>query len=328
MVSTLLRLCLLLPALMLAGCSEAPEPPLGVGANVWPGYEPLYLARERGYLDRDAIHPVEYLSASQVQRALANGAIDVAALTLDEALRAATEIPELRVFLVADISAGGDAIIARPEVADLADLAGRRIAVEDTALGAYFLALALERAGLDPAEVERVPLRVNEHEAAFRQGTVDAAVTFEPVRSGLLQAGGHSLFDSRRTPDRIVDVLVTRESVLRDRKAAIEGLVAAWFRARADLLDPDDEAAREFAARREGVAPEAIARALEGLEFPDRAANRRLLAAPEPTLADACRQMADFLVTNDLLSGETACHRDPAGFLAGEPVSTPGAIRP
>ena len=39
-------------------------------------------------------------------------------------------------------------------------------------------------------------------------------------------------------------------------------------------------------------------------------------------------KMADFLVTNDLLSGETACHRDPAGFLAGEPVSTPGEIRP
>jgi NitT/TauT family transport system substrate-binding protein len=328
MASTLLRLCLLLPALMLAGCSEAPEPPLGVGANVWPGYEPLYLARERGYLDDDAIHPVEYLSASQVQRALANGTIDVAALTLDEALRATTESPELRVFLVADISAGGDAIIARPGVEELADLAGRRIAVEDTALGAYFLALALERAGLKPADVEQVPLRVNEHETAFREGRVDAAVTFEPVRSRLLQAGGHSLFDSRRTPDRIVDVLVTREAVLRDRRVAIEGLVTAWFRARADLLDPDDDSAREFAARREGVAPADIAAALEGLEFPDRAANRRLLAGPEPTLAESCRRMTDFLVSNELLSGETACHGDPVGFLAGGPVSAPGEAGP
>ncbi|SFD19352.1 NitT/TauT family transport system substrate-binding protein [Thiohalospira halophila DSM 15071] len=316
-----LRLLLLLAALLLAGCSDAPDAPLGVGANIWPGYEPLYLARERGYLDRNAIHPVEYLSASQVQRALANGTIDVAALTLDEALRAATEIPELRVFLVADISAGGDAIIARPEVESLENLAGRRVAVEDTALGAYFLALALERAGLKPTEVEKIPLRVNEHEAAFRQGTVEAAVTFEPVRSRLIHAGGQVLFDSRQTPDRIVDVLVTRESVLQERGAAIADLVAAWFRARADLLDPDDEAAREFAARREGVEPEDIARALEGLEFPDRTANRRLLAGPEPALADSCRKMADFLGTNDLLSTETVCHRDPAAFLTGGPVS-------
>jgi len=328
MASTPLRLALLLTTLLLAGCDEAPETPLGVGANVWPGYEPLYLARERGYLDTGAIHPVEYLSASQVHRALANGTIDVAALTLDEALRAAVEIPGLRVFLVADVSAGGDAIIARPGVEDLADLAGRRVGVEDTALGAYFLALALERAGLEPGEVEPVPLRINEHEAAFREGTIDAAVTFEPVRSRLMKAGGRVLFDSRQTPDRIVDVLVTTESVLAERETAITGLVTAWFRARADLLDPEDKAARDFVARREGLDPAELTAALTGLDFPDRAANRRLLAGPDPALAASCRHMADFLAARDLLPEQAVCREEPGAFLAGGPVTgTAGAER-
>lgn len=325
MGSSLLRLFLLLPALLLAGCSDVPEPPLGFGANVWPGYEPLYLARERGYLDTAAIHPVEYLSASQVHRALSNGTIDVAALTLDEALRAAVEIPNLRVFLVADISAGGDAIIARPGVEDLADLAGRRVAVEDTALGAYFLALALERAGLEPADVEQVPLRVNEHEAAFRRGDIDAAVTFEPVRSHLLNAGGRVLFDSHQAPGRIVDVLVTSESVLREREAAIAGLVEAWFRARRNLLDPEDSAARDFVARRQGLTPAEFATALGGLKLPDRSANRRLLAGPEPGLAAACRQMTAFLAARDLLPDPGAVCQEPTGFLVGHAIAaSPG----
>ncbi len=59
---------------------------LSVGTNVWPGYEPLYLARSLGLYGQAPIRLVEYASATQVIRAFRNGAIDVAALTLDEVL--------------------------------------------------------------------------------------------------------------------------------------------------------------------------------------------------------------------------------------------------
>jgi len=70
----------------LAGCGVEPAPPLRIGTNVWPGYEPLYLARELGYLDPRSVHLVEYPSASEVIRAFRNHAIEAAALTFDEVL--------------------------------------------------------------------------------------------------------------------------------------------------------------------------------------------------------------------------------------------------
>lgn len=58
--------------------------PLRIGTLVWPGYEPLYLARERGYLDPKSVRLVEYPSNSEVTRAFRNRAIEAAALTFDE----------------------------------------------------------------------------------------------------------------------------------------------------------------------------------------------------------------------------------------------------
>ena len=60
----LLALCALV--LALSGCMRETEPPLRIGTNVWIGSEPLYLARDLGYLNREAVQLVEYPSASEV----------------------------------------------------------------------------------------------------------------------------------------------------------------------------------------------------------------------------------------------------------------------
>ena len=107
--------------------------PLAVGTNVWPGYEPLYLARNLGYYN-DSIRLVEYSSATEVLRAIRNKLIDVATLTLDEVLLLRQSGVDVRSVLVTDISNGGDVIVARPGIETLADLKGRKVGVESTAL--------------------------------------------------------------------------------------------------------------------------------------------------------------------------------------------------
>ena len=46
-MARLVSIVVVLFGLLLAGCGSQPEPPLRVGTNLWPGYEPLYLARPR-----------------------------------------------------------------------------------------------------------------------------------------------------------------------------------------------------------------------------------------------------------------------------------------
>ena len=101
-----------------------------------------------------------------------------------------------------NISAGADVIIARPPLAQVSDLRGRRVGVEQTAVGAYMLQGALQQAGLKVGEVTVVPLPIDEHVAAWRSGSVDALVTFDPARHVLLHEGGRRFLIAARCQEK------------------------------------------------------------------------------------------------------------------------------
>jgi len=298
----LLRLALLACAALLgAGCSPRFEPPLMVGTNTWTGYEPLYLARDLGYHDGLPLRMVELGSATQAMDALRVGKLDLAGLTLDEALTLAQEGVPIRIVWVLNVSAGSDAIVARPGIARLADLRGRRIGVEQTAVGAYMLQAALQQAGMQASEVSVVPLPLDEHLAAWRNRHVDAVVTFDPVRQMLVNEGGVALFDSRALPGEIVDVLVARQAALQCCARHIAQLLDGQHRALAYLAQHRGDALARM-ARRPGVAASDVAAALGGMALPDTAANQALLGGPSPGLARTAQQLAQAMHQRGLLA--------------------------
>jgi NitT/TauT family transport system substrate-binding protein len=189
---------------LLAGCTDSTEQSLRLGTNVWPGYEPLYLARHRGDLTKDKVHLVEFSSSSQTIQAYRNNLIDAAALTLDEVLLLLESGETPKIILVMDISNGGDVIIGQSDMTSLADIKGKNVGVENGALGAYMIARALEIAGLDRKSINIVPLDVNEQKKAFLQHKIDAVVTFDPVSSNLIKSGGQLLFDSSQLPVKLL----------------------------------------------------------------------------------------------------------------------------
>lgn len=288
-----------LPLLVVA-CTEPSPPPLRIGTNAWIGYAPLFLARDRGYFGDAPIHLVEHSTNYQSVRALRNGAIEAAALTLDEALLVAESLPDVRIVLVLDVSLGADALLARDGIEELADLRGRRIGVESTGVGAYLLARALETAGLRRTDLEVVLLPVDEHWRAFVDGEVDAVVTFDPVRRKLLEHGARPLFHSGRIPGEIVDVLVVRESYLRRHPDVLGGLLQGWFRAVSDLA-ADPVGAAGALAPRTGLDTEKVLETLQALEFEGAAENRRLLAGDTPALAPVVERLTAVMRERRLL---------------------------
>lgn len=285
---------------ILSSCVQTPSTPLRVGANVWPGYESLYLARDLGYYDNFPIQLVDYPSATEVSRALRNGDLEVAALTLDETLALAETNPDIRAVLITDVSAGGDAIIAKSGIETLAALKGRRVGVESSALGAFFITRALEQVGLSPQDVEIVSLGVSEHEHAFKQGLVDAVVTFEPTRSKLLAMGANLLFDSKQIPGEIVDILTVPQTVLENQREALDGLVRGWFRA-LDYLHKNPQDAVKRMAAREGVEPKQFLASLALIHIPDLKENQELLSKADPKLLNVAKQLSQLMAKNNLL---------------------------
>ena len=283
------------------GCLEDDPPPTRIGTNVWPGYEPGYLAQQLGYFPEGAAKMVQFLSATENLRAFRNGSVDVAALTLDEVMLLQQNGVDVRVILVADISHGADVIIARSGIASMADLQGRRVAVESTALGAFVLTRAMALHGLPAGSVTTIPITVDESEAVFLSGEADAVVTFEPMRTQLLARGGREIFSSREMPNDIVDVLVTRADYLRRHQARLQGITAGWLRAVAYLARHPEDAAARIAPRLD-LSPEEVLAAYQGLVLPDYDANLELLGGSAPQLAASARKLADVMLEQKLLS--------------------------
>jgi len=303
----------------ITGCTSAPEAILRIAGNIWPGYEPLYLARDLGYFRGTAIHPIEFTSATEVMRAYQNRAVDAACLTLDEALQLASHKADFRIVYVADFSNGADVVLGKPGLRHMSDLKGRRVGMEDTALGAFMLARALQESGMQSSDVQIVPLQVQDHEQAFINGTVDAIVTFEPVRGRLLARGAAVLFDSSRIPGEIVDIVLVRTSYLRRHTDVVDYLLQAWYRAQDDMSRGTANTEARM-ARRFGVTPAEAHATLQGLHLLSREENRQLLGAPSPALEPVLQRLATFMWQHKLLERPVA---DTQLIDAPSPVSPP-----
>lgn len=287
-------------AAALAGCLRRPQAALRIGTNVWIGSEPLYLARELGRLDPAQVQLVEYASASEVLRAYRNEAIDGMVISLDELFGLAVDGLRPRVVLVVDVSDGADAVVGRPGMQSMHDLAGKSVAVEGGALGAFVLSRALSLNGMHPGDVKVVFLQSNEQPMAFEKGRVDGAVTFDPYRSQLLAAGATVLFDSTQIPGEIVDLLAVRANVIDERPEAIRTLLLGWFAALDYVRAKPQDAARQMAAR-EQMTGEQFLRGQRGLHVPDGEENLRLLGGPKPELAVSGRQLLRLMLGARLL---------------------------
>ncbi len=290
-----------------AGCSSDQEAGLRIATNQWIGYELLYLSREISppgdKADDKRVRLVELLSNSDSLQALAAGTVDGAGLTLDEALAARAAGLDLKIVLVFDFSAGADALVARAGIDRLAALKGKRIGVEQTGVGALMLDATLHHAGLGVGDVQVVGLTVDRHLSAFRDGQVDAVVTFEPIASQVAAAGGQRLFDSRAIPGSIVDVLAISAKALAANPDTARRLVARYFQALAYLHRNPQDAARRMAPRL-GLSPDAVQAGYQGLALPDLDENKRLLdGAPSP-LETAAAKLSALMLREKLLARE------------------------
>lgn len=291
--------CLML-VLLLSAC-HSPEPQLRIGTNIWAGYEPLYLARNLGFYEDTRIKLVELSSASDVIHALRSGTLEGAALTLDEALTLLDDGIELRLILIMDFSAGADALLAKPEIDTLKALRGKRIAVENSAVGAILLDGALHAAELTATDIEIVSCTINEHINCY--SSVDAVVTFEPVRTKLLQQGAHQLFDSSQIPGRIADVLVVLKKTTASSPHSLAQLLAGYFKARAYLTAQPEEAAGRM-AKRMGLSADEVLASYDGIRMLGLEENRQLLQGNPAQFEVTANDLARFMYDRKLIRNQ------------------------
>ena len=294
-------LALALLSVSLAACNKTPKPPLRFGSDLRPGYEPVYLARELGYFSAVNLRLSEYGNAAAVQQAFRNHTIQLAAVTLDEALQLNRDSPDLKIVFLCDSSNGADVVLAQPGIADLKQLQGHRVGVENTVRGAYFLSLALKSAGMQAGQVEVVPLPLGEQESAFRAHKVDIWVTAEPLPAHLLEGGAHILFDSTRVPGKVLDVLVARDDDIGRYHNEIMEWVQGWNRA-LDYIRAQPEKAMQLMAAHEHMDAAQFGKTMQGIELLGIQRNGELLLGEPPAVGASMEAVQRFLLERGLIN--------------------------
>jgi NitT/TauT family transport system substrate-binding protein len=221
-------------------------------------------------------------------------------ISLDELFGLAVDGLQPKIILVVDISNGADVVVGRRPMRTMHDLKGKRVAVESSALGAFVLSRALALSNMQASDVNIVYLESNEQPSAFNKGEVDGAVTFDPYRVPLLQAGGVTLFDSTQIPGEIVDLVAVRAAALKEHRKSIRALLRGWFHAVDYLKREPEDAARRMGIRQQ-VSGKQFLQSLQGLRIPSREENLNMLGGKAPGLVATGGRLMTLMLENKLL---------------------------
>lgn len=294
-------LVLLLIMFNVISCGELPEEPIRLSSSPWPGYEPLYLARDLGYINESQVHIFELPSSDITMEAFRNRSTDAATLTLDETLGLLDEGTDLRIVLVLDISDGGDAVLAHPDIKKLSDIKGKRISIVNIPLGIYMLNRLLDKAGVSRSEVDVFPMAESKQLKFYQEGKADVVITFEPVKTLLKEAGAHVVFDSSMIPNEIFDLLVVHKDAYESHRAVLCHVANQWFKTLAYMKKNKEDAALKITGRL-GLSKDDYGPLLDGLVLADKEINERLLGGNEPGMVVPARRLSEIMLVEQQLS--------------------------
>ncbi len=298
----------LLPTLLLGSFSPAlAQAPIRMGYSSWAGWWPWAIGEEEGIFEKNGANVQLRWFDGYIEsmEAFAAGQLDANTQTLNDTLSFAPKsVNGQVVVLVNDNSAGNDKIIVREGINTIADLVGKRVAVEEGVVDDFLLTLGLEREGFSREDVIIVPLETGAAAAAFAAGQVDAVGAFPPFwLTALERPGSKELFSSADFPGAIPDLLVVSQKLIDEQPDQVQALVNSWF----DILkfmEENPQRADEIMARRAGVTPEELQLFKDGIRFFTIEDNLEAFSPGEGMqhMLYAARQMVDFMVRVGFIS--------------------------
>jgi NitT/TauT family transport system substrate-binding protein len=251
---------------------------LRIGVSQWPGFDVMHHARKERLFEQRGL-TVEWMTFDnqpESTRAVTRGSVDAAFSSVWDTIHvdAGKDSPVL--ILVTDVSHGADGITARPGIASMADLRGKRVAVRLGTITQLILTEALALHGMTPDDIEMVDIDMQETERLMDEGAIDATVSWEPKLSRITaKTSGATVFTTREVDSLAVDGLVTSQKALDHKREALIRLLMVWLDVMHDLeTRPDQVYANAGAAI--GVDAGTFASSYAGLERGDRSLNEEM----------------------------------------------------
>jgi NitT/TauT family transport system substrate-binding protein len=217
-----------------AGPKPKELPVVKLNIVTWPGYGPIYLAKEKGFFKEEGVEVDCQIQENTQARhaALVSGEIDLIGITLESVILANAQGIPMQVVGISDISDGGDGIIAKNNIASIKDLKGKRIALPEGQPSHLFLLYYLDKSGLSAGDIK--PVFTDDAGKAgeiFAAGQVDAAVTWEPWLSKATEGGkGHVLVNSKGVKDILIGIFGANRNRVDANSDKLQRFFRGWYR--------------------------------------------------------------------------------------------------
>ena len=234
---------------------NANDPVVNFPINVWIGWLPIVAANHGFEPNTESIFYKKYkfkvrisLIDDPVQARDAFitgdshilwGTLDMMALFAPGLMQDSRTAP--RIYQQVDWSSGGDGIVVRDSVKNVADLSGKTIVYAQNSPSQYYLATLLIQGGVDPRKVSHLYTKTAfEASAAFvsdRSRQIEGCVSWAPdIYNISKQVPGTKLLSTTADASKLIaDVWAARADFARDHPEIIKGLVAGIFEAIGEL---------------------------------------------------------------------------------------------
>jgi sulfonate transport system substrate-binding protein len=225
------------------------------------------------------------------------GDVDITYGSISASVGALAGKSDFKIFAIEPEQPTNEGIIVSKDsgITSLADLKGKKIAVNEAGTGEYLAQLALEKAGLTKEDVTLVNLAPPEAAAAFGSGQVDAWATWssftglaEDEMGGKMLIDGGELGSLNDTPFIVTTSFAEKYPTL--VKAVYEGLQEA-----ATWIEGNQAAATKF-YEEEGLSP-TVAKA-------QAKAGNKLEAITEPAQTERFQKVADYVYEQGVIPTE------------------------
>ncbi|MED4583381.1 ABC transporter substrate-binding protein [Brevibacillus choshinensis] len=282
--------------------APASKTPLKVTLPTWTGYGPLFLAKEKGLFEKHGVDVELSIIEGLAERkqALAGGQVDGMATALDVQVTLAAAGVPMQVVWLLDDSFGGDGIIAKNEIATVADLKGKKVAFEQGSTSHMLILTALKQANLTDKDVEMVQMSAGDAGAAFVAGKVDAAVTWEPWLSKATQANGKVLLSTKDLSGIIVDTVGFKKDVIEQRPDDIKAFVAAMSDAM-DYWKQNTDESNQIMAKGLKIDLAEFTSTVPGLKFLHKEDNKKLFGDGKGDIYVSTKNAIDFYMEQKLI---------------------------
>lgn len=269
-------------ALALVACTPSPnannqeQPLLRIGIFTYPGFGPMYVAKEKGFFDQEGVR-VEIVNfgvdISQGVSALASDNVQLLAGAADTPPLLADAGVDSKIVLASDIGYGADGLLVKNDVSSIKDLKGKTVNLSLGSPSHFFLRYVAEKSGLSKDDIELNMMEPDQVGAAFAAGQIDYGMSWEPWLSKASERkDGKVLFTSKDYLGAITDTFIARSDTVATRQEDVKKALRAWFKA-LDFIKSNPAEANEIMAKNFGLPVADLEAQLSTVKFLSHAEN-------------------------------------------------------